>query len=168
MRHAAAGVGIGTAARAHLYRTWLTKESRKYWQRVTQRSCRPHRRERARVRYAWADGHLVLRLRGCLGLCYTDRRSQVGSGSVAVSAVAPGWAVAAAEDGCKDVFQRRPSRYHPWYPPHYTRSIDGVWRATPCRCAYYWKPPDGARDHRLSYPTALGPSGELTTSDHEL
>src|SRR5687768_16518971 len=53
MRHAAAGVGIGTAARAHLYRTWLTKESRKYRERMTPRSYRAHRREGARVTRAW-------------------------------------------------------------------------------------------------------------------
>ena len=37
MRRAEDGVGIGKAIRAPLYRRWVTKESRKSWERVTQR-----------------------------------------------------------------------------------------------------------------------------------
>ena len=37
MRRAEDGVGIGKAVRAYLYRRWLTKESRKSWERVTQK-----------------------------------------------------------------------------------------------------------------------------------
>ncbi len=37
MRRAEDGVGMGEAVRAHLYRRWVTKESRKSWERVTQR-----------------------------------------------------------------------------------------------------------------------------------
>ena len=36
MRRAEDGVGMGEAVRAHVYRTWSTKESRKSWERVTQ------------------------------------------------------------------------------------------------------------------------------------
>src|SRR5260370_31301720 len=32
-------------SRLYLYRTWLAKESRKYWGRVTQRALHSHRRE---------------------------------------------------------------------------------------------------------------------------
>ena len=55
MRRAEDGVGIGQAVQAHAYRTWLTKESRKYWERVTQRSWRAYRREGACATCAWAD-----------------------------------------------------------------------------------------------------------------
>ena len=37
MRRAEDGVGMGKAVRAYVYRTWLTKESRKSWEHVTQR-----------------------------------------------------------------------------------------------------------------------------------
>jgi hypothetical protein len=36
MRGAEDGVRTGKVARAHLYHTWLTKESRKSWECVTQ------------------------------------------------------------------------------------------------------------------------------------
>ena len=45
MRHAEDGVGIGKAARAYVYRIWLTEERRESWERVTQRCLRSHRRE---------------------------------------------------------------------------------------------------------------------------
>ena len=36
MRRAEDGVGIGKAARAYVYRIWLTEKSQKSWERVTQ------------------------------------------------------------------------------------------------------------------------------------
>src|SRR5256885_10155335 len=45
MRRAEDSVGIGKAIRAYVYRTELPKESRKSWERVTQRWRRSHRRE---------------------------------------------------------------------------------------------------------------------------
>jgi hypothetical protein len=45
MRRAEDSVGMGQAVRAHLYRTALPKESRKSWERVTQRWRRSHCRE---------------------------------------------------------------------------------------------------------------------------
>jgi hypothetical protein len=40
MRRAEDGVEIGETARALLYRSWLTKKSRKCWERVTQTKTR--------------------------------------------------------------------------------------------------------------------------------
>src|SRR5215831_21056149 len=45
MRRAADGVGMGKAVWAHVYRRWLTKESRKSWACVTQPRRRSHRHE---------------------------------------------------------------------------------------------------------------------------
>src|SRR5262249_10207177 len=50
MRRAADGVSIGTAARAHIYRIWLTEESKKSCEHVTQRGRRSHQREGAYAR----------------------------------------------------------------------------------------------------------------------
>jgi hypothetical protein len=36
MRRAEDGVGMEQIVQAHLYRTWLTKESNKYWACMTQ------------------------------------------------------------------------------------------------------------------------------------
>jgi hypothetical protein len=36
MRRAEDGASMGKAIRAHVYRIWLTEESRKSWERVTQ------------------------------------------------------------------------------------------------------------------------------------
>jgi len=84
MRRAEDGVGMVEAVRARLYHQWVTKASRKCWERVThvhiffnhKRPTLKHLLATGACQVHSEDayyGHLVLRLMGCLVLFYSSR-----------------------------------------------------------------------------------------------